>query len=799
MRFNEHGGLGGDRRRSGVLAGLAIAGWLMFSEHRAHAQAPMAAPAVIPNPVSMQRETGVFRLSAATPIVIPANDPGARRAADFFTDLVHRTYGLRLRVQTGAERDAAINFRRTIGIPLADEGYRLAAGPAGITIFASSPAGLLYGGISLWQLIGPGATKEDIGVPAVRIDDAPRFPWRGIMLDSARHYQSPAFIRDFIDWMALHKLNVLHWHLTDDQAWRLEIKKYPRLTSVGAWRVPAGAAARADIDASTGKPRQYGGFYTQQAVREIVAHAAARGVTVVPEIEMPGHASVTLVAYPQLGATTTPPTAVPADWGIYENVYNADDSTFAFLEDVLKEVMALFPGSYLHVGGDEVVKTQWKESPSVQARMKALGISEPAALQVYFTQRIGRFLQTHGRRLVGWDEILEPGLPPSSVVMSWRGIEGALNAAGKGFDTILSPWPTLYFDNRQSDAADEPPGRGRVISVEDVYRFEPMPEKLTPAQQRHVIGLQGNVWTEHIRTEERVGRMTFPRAAAIAELGWSPPARRDWPDFARRLAAQVTRYDALRIPHSDSAFAVRAITTFAATLATVELSTQVKYGDIRYSLDGRDPTAQSPRYQGPLNVPLPGELRAATFAGDARLSLPRIFPLRHELAQRRTSQELKLCSANIDISLEDDAPRQAGANGGGPRAVFLMDINNPCWIFQNAELDAVTGVVAAVGQVPFNFQIGEDVKKITFAKPATAEGELEIHLDACDGEVIARLPLAPAVASNGVTVLPQTALTARPGKHDLCLRFAQRFDQPAVDPIWALDWIQLTGPQSSTR
>ncbi|MEO8102185.1 MAG: family 20 glycosylhydrolase [Betaproteobacteria bacterium] len=773
-----------------LVAGVAFL-FMMFAAQSARAQTP-SAPAIIPNPLVIERGTGTFRLSSVTPIVIPANDRQARRAADYLRDLVQRTHGMRLQVQSGAARDHAINIRPVAGKPLAREAYRLVATPDRVTVSASDPAGLLYGGISLWQLIEPGNATGEAHIAGVSIDDAPRFAWRGLMLDSARHYQSAEFIRHFIDWMALHKLNVLHWHLTDDQAWRLEIRKYPRLTEIGAWRVPARAAAQADIDAATGKPRLTGGFYSQTVVREIVAHAARRGVTIVPEIEMPGHAAATLVAYPRLGASGRAPAAVPADWGIYDSVYNVEDSTFAFLEDVLKEVMALFPGKYLHVGGDEVVKTQWKESPQVQARMKVLGITEPAALQVYFTQRIGRFLQNNGRRLVGWDEILEPGLPPSSVVMSWRGVEGALTAATRGFDTILSPWPTLYFDNRQSAAADELPGRGRVISLENVYRFEPMPDKLTPAQQRHVIGLQGNVWTEHIRLEERVGYMTFPRAAAIAESGWSAPARRDWPDFVRRMAIQVARYDALKIPYADSAFAVQAGIRYAGAQASVELSTQAKYGEIRYSLDGRDPTSQSSRYQGPVTVPLPGELRAAAFAGEARLSRPRVIPLRRELARRLTSHEMTLCSANIDLALEDDASRSG--TGPGPRAVFMLDINNPCWIFPQADLDTVTGIVAAVGQVPFNFQIGEDVNKIKFTKPATPGGELDVHLGQCDGEIIARLPLAPATASNGVTVLPQAMIAPQTGRHDLCLRFAQRFDQPSVDPVWALDWIQLTGP-----
>ncbi len=743
------------------------------------------APAIIPNPSSVVLNNGEFRITDTTFITAPPKDVSAKRIAEYLSTLLWNTHQLKLAVRVAPAQDGAISLVRDKASNN-KEAYRIDAQPKRLTISANGTDGLRHGAITLWQLIDK--SSGNAVVPASIIADAPRFAWRGLMLDSARHFQSPAFVKNYIDWMALHKLNVLHWHLTDDQAWRLEIKKYPRLTSVGAWRVPAGAAAKADIDAATGKPRLYGGFYTQKEVREIVAYATERGITILPEIDMPGHAAATLAAYPKLGATDHPPLVVPADWGIYDYVYNLDDPTFAFLEDVLKEVMALFPGKYIHVGGDEVVKTQWKESPQVQARMRALGISDAAGVPVYFTQRIGRFLQKNGRRLVGWDEVLEPGLPPSSVVMSWRGIEGALNAATKGFDTILSPWPTLYFDNRQSGAVGELPGRGRVISIEDVYKFEPMPEKLTPEQQRHVIGLQGNIWTEHIRTEERVGAMTFPRAAAIAELGWSAPDRRNWPDFVKRLAAQFTRYDALKIPYADSAFAVQAVTRYTPSQAAVELSNQTKYGDIRFTVDGRDPTSKSALYQGPLTVPLPGELRAATFSGDARVSRTRVFALRRELAQRRSSQELRLCSANIDLSLEDDAPVD---NAKGPRAVFLLDINNPCWIFPQAELDSVTGVVAAVGQVPFNFQIGEDVKKIHFATPTTPEGELEVHLGNCDGEIIARLPLAPAVSSNGVTVL-KAPIASRPGKHDLCLRFAQRFSQPAVDPVWALDWVDLT-------
>ena len=745
------------------------------------ASQPVAAsvePAVIPNPASIERQPGAFKLARDTAIVVPPGDAEAGRTAEFLAGLVERARGTRLAVRSGAPRDGAINLVRTTGGEGDRERYSLAVTPRRVTIAAASQAGLVHGATTLWQLMTPGRGA----VPAVRIEDAPRFAWRGLMLDSARHFQSPAYIRQFLDAMAIHKLNVLHWHLTDDQAWRLEIRKYPKLTSVGAWRVPAGDAPRADIDPATGKPRLYGGFYSQREVREIVAYAAERGITVVPEIEMPGHATTAIVAYPTLAAGANPPTVVPADWGIYPHVYNLDDATFGFLEDVLTEVMELFPSRYIHVGGDEVEKAQWRDSTQGQARMKELGVTEPAKLQGYFTQRIARFLEKNGRRLVGWDEILETGLPQGAVVMSWRGIDGALAAAVQGHDTVLAAHPTLYFDNLQRLASDEPPGRGRVVSLEEVYRFEPMPEKLTPEQRRHVLGLQGNIWTEHIRTEERVGHMTFPRAAAVAELGWSAPERRAWRDFTRRLSTQLARYDALKIAHADSAFAPQARTTYldAPAHAQVELSNQAGYGEIRYTTDRSEPTPRSPRYEKPVAVKLPGELRAATFAATLRLSRTRMVPLDLRLAQQRRSQELKLCTEHIALSLEDDAPLKGG------RAAFLVDVQNPCWIFAGAELDGVKAIRASVGQLPFNFQIGDDVKKISFPRPQTAAGELEVRLG-CEGELLARIALEPATVSPVVTALPPVPVKPHTGRHDLCLRFAQG----ALEPFWVLDTIQL--------
>jgi hexosaminidase len=683
----------------------------------AGASQPAAAPALVPAPASLVRLHGSLVLEDGAVLSVSGGD-AALRIARRFAAQVRQIGGLRLRVLGGGEVAGArpsLRFSLDAGTPIsAIDAYSLEIAADEARLVARDARGLGHGSVTLWQLVADaGIERGRVALPALRIDDTPRFAWRGLMLDSARHYQSPEFIERFLDWMALHKLNVLHWHLTDDQAWRLEIRKYPRLTDIGAWRVPAGRAAAANVDPSTGRPRVYGGYYSQDTVRRIVQHAAERGITIVPEIEMPGHATAAIVAYPSLGVDGRVPAAVPADWGIYPNLFNVEDATFAFLEDVLREVMELFPSKYIHVGGDEAVKDQWKASPVVQQRMRERGIADEQALQSYFVQRIGRFLAAKGRRLIGWDEILEGGLATDATVMSWRGTDGALAAAAAGHDAVLAPWPTLYFDNRQGAGVTEPPGRGRVIDLETVYRFDPMPPQLPPEQRRHILGLQGNLWTEHIRTEERVQWMAYPRAAAVAELGWSPPERLDFPDFKRRLADARRWYDALGLEAADTAF--------------------------------RPP----PVAPGPT---------------------------------RRASQELATCADKLVLNLEDDAPL------AGPRAVFLVDIMQPCWIFDDADLSGAGAIVAAVGQFPFNFQIGRDREAIRLGEPATAEGELEVRLDSCDGELIARLPLAPAVANDGVTRLAPAAIRPREGRHDLCLTFTGR----SIDPMWAIDWIELT-------
>jgi len=736
-------------------------------------------PSIIPEPAMMTMREGAFTVTSGTALVCPKNDESCLWVARYVADLVKRSRGLTLEPRSGGDTKGAITFETAPGG--GPESYRLDVTPDGIAISAPTRAGQFYGAITLWQLLTQdGGETSQINLPAVLIEDRPRFAWRGLLLDSVRHFQSVAFVKSFIDAMAIHKLNVLQWHLTDDQGWRIEIKRYPKLTGVGAWRVPAGHAPAHDIDPATGKPRLYGGYYTQDEIRDVVAYAARRNVTIVPEIEMPGHAMAAIVAYPELGSVKNPPKAVSSDWGVFPYLYNADDKTFDFLENVLTEVMGLFPSKYIHIGGDEAVKDQWKASPEIQARMKQLGIKSEDALQGYFTARIGKFLEAHGRRLIGWDEILDGGVPPDATITSWRGIEGAINSAKTGHDAVLSPAPTLYLDNRQAEGADEPPGRGAIVTLKDVYDFDPAPAALTVAQQSHIIGLQANIWTEHIREEKFVDYAAFPRAAALAERAWSPAGANNWSGFLGRMQAELGRYRMLGFDHSLSAFAARIDAAPTAGRATVTLSNQTGFGDIRYTTDGSLPLADSPLYSAPVEVKLPTRVTANVFHDGRALAAPVSEDIDTMSLLYRDNHDLVPCTKNILLSLEDDAPLD------GPRARYLVDIGNPCWMWKNVDLSNVAAIEAGVGQLPFNFQIGADKDKIALLPPKTPDGELEIHRDSCTGELIGDLPLAPAVGNDAVTKLGG-ALTAPQGVHDLCFTFTRK----SVDPIWAVDWVQL--------
>lgn len=738
---------------------------------------------VIPAPLSVATPADPVPTSVSDgeTIFAPRGDAGALQVAHDLSDLAARTRGLALKVAVGEgpASGPAIIIRRQPG--MGEEAYGLDVEQGQARISATGDAGLFYGAVTLWQLLTPDGARGPVTLPAVRIDDRPQFAWRGLMLDSARHFQSPSEVEQLIDWMSLHKLNVLHWHLVDDQGWRLQIRKYPQLTAVGAWRTPPAGSP----DATAGPSARYGGFYTQEQVRAIVAHAAARHITIVPEIEMPGHAVAALLAYPEFGAGEPANPATQTNWGGFPYVYNVDDKTFGFLEDVLTEVMALFPGRYIHIGGDEAAKERWNSTPAAQARLHALGQSDPAALQADFTRRIAGFLDAHGRRLVGWDEVLQGGeLPPNAVVMSWHGVDGALAAAAKGHDAVLAPAPVLYFDNRQAADPREPPGRGFLVTLHDVYSFNPLPAAVTPEAARHLLGLQGNLWTEHIRTFPQLQAMAFPRAAAVAEVAWSAPDRRDWGGFVRRLPAQFSRYAALGLGGDSSAVSVTldAVPAPVAGEATVVLTSQVGLGDLRYTTDGSDPVLTSPLYTEAFQVSLPAQVRAAAYLDGTRLGPVSDRRLDAASIRRRASQQLRLCNDKLALNLE------GAAVSGRPDPAYLINPQDACWIYQAADLTGIQHLTVGFTRLPFNFGLDAGHNSVILHPPRTPGGELEVRQDSCVTDPIAVAAVAPqAVGTHSELSL---SLPARVGRHDLCFTFTSL----GFDPMLAMDWVQLSPP-----
>jgi hexosaminidase len=720
---------------------------------------------LLPMPASVRVQAGSFVFDHAQ---IRALDKGERAAAERLRSLLARTGGPRLAIAANGR----IRFRHDGNVP-GEEAYRLSVTSAGVVVSASTDAGLYYGAETLWQLMASGG--HDAHIPALTIEDHPAFPWRGVMLDSARHMQPVGYVKQLIDRMATEKLNVLHWHLSDDQGWRIQIDRYPRLTSVGAWRQEAGAAG---FDPRSGRPVLYGGYYTKTQIRDVVAFARSRHIAIVPEIDMPGHATAIIAAYPELASTPNPPKTPSPNWGILPNLLNPEDSTFTFIDNVLDEVMALFPGP-IHLGGDEAVKDQWKANPAIQAKIKALGLKDEDALQGWFTARVGAYLAKHGRRMIGWDEILGGQVPANATVMSWHGIDGAVTAAKSGHDAVLAASPILYLDHMQSASGDEPPGRPDIIDWRQFYNFDPTPPALTVAERGHILGLQANLWTEHVRTLDYADRMLWPRAAIVAELGWSN-LKKDWAEFSPRLVEAMQRWR--RMGEGFNVTPLEPLASFGGNdqALTVTLRQPAAIGELRFTTNGTPPSAQSPEYRQPLTLTPGTKLAAQAFEGSSALAQPRHWVIEPELLRTRTASEMELCSNSIALRLEDD-----GATAG-KRLVHWVDIMHPCWIWRRAPLSRVTHISAQVGRVPFNFAIGDDVNKITFRPPATPAGELEVRRDSCEGPVIATVPLEPATHTSGDAEV-SGSIAAQTGVHDLCMTFTQG----GPDPFWVLDRLTL--------
>lgn len=580
---------------------------------------------IIPRPQQVNVSNDApFTLNAKTVISLGTNSQDMKRNANMLASYIEQATGIRPTVGKGKSGTAIV---LTIDKTIANaEGYKLDADAKHIRIAGASAAGVFYGIQTLRKslpLVNGKASK--VSIPAVHIADAPRFAYRGTHLDVSRHFVTADSVRQFIDMLALHNINRFHWHLTDDQGWRIEIKKYPLLTQIGSKR------AQTVIGHNSGKydGKPYSGFYTQKQIRDIVKYAADRYITIVPEIDLPGHMQAALAAYPDMGCTGGP-YEVWQKWGVSDNVLCAgNDKTLTFIDNVLKEITQLFPSKYIHVGGDECPKTQWQKCPKCQARIKALnleakdGHSAEERLQSYIITHASNYLKSLGRNTIGWDEILEGGLAEGATVMSWRGESGGIAAAKQHHDVVMTPNSYLYFDYYQSlDKANEPLAIGGYLPLETVYSYEPMPKELTADEARHIIGVQANIWTEYMPTFKQMQYMALPRLAALSEVQWSQPALKDYTSFTNRLTEFTHLYNRLGYNyakhlynvaiHVDSDNKWREILIHMTTAGNAE---------IRYTLDGTEPTANSTLYTGATVLQKSAKIRAAAFRDGKRSSV----------------------------------------------------------------------------------------------------------------------------------------------------------------------------------
>lgn len=580
---------------------------------------------IIPRPQQVKVSNDApFTLSAKTVISLGTNSQDMKRNANMLASYIEQATGIRPAVGKSKNGTAIV---LTIDKTIANaEGYKLDADAKQIRIAGASAAGVFYGIQTLRKslpLVNGKASK--VSIPAVHIADAPRFAYRGTHLDVSRHFVTADSVRQFIDMLALHNINRFHWHLTDDQGWRIEIKKYPLLTQIGSKR------AQTVIGHNSGKydGKPYSGFYTQKQIRDIVKHAADRYISIVPEIDLPGHMQAALAAYPDMGCTGGP-YEVWQKWGVSDNVLCAgNDKTLTFIDNVLKEITQLFPSKYIHVGGDECPKTQWQKCPKCQARIKALnleakdGHSAEERLQSYIITHASNYLKSLGRNTIGWDEILEGGLAEGATVMSWRGESGGIAAAKQHHDVVMTPNSYLYFDYYQSlDKANEPLAIGGYLPLETVYSYEPMPKELTADEARHIIGVQANIWTEYMPTFKQMQYMALPRLAALSEVQWSQPALKDYTSFTNRLTEFTHLYDRLGYNYAKHLYnvAIHVDSDNKWREILIHMTTAGK-AEIRYTLDGTEPTVNSTLYTGAIVLQKSAKIRAAAFRDGKRSSV----------------------------------------------------------------------------------------------------------------------------------------------------------------------------------
>lgn len=567
---------------------------------------------VVPLPQAIQVSEGTpFVLDEDVCILYPKENADMKRNAEFLAQYVKESTGKELKIQGGSEGENAIVLK--LGLKSDNpEAYQLKVGAEGVVISAPTEAGVFYGIQTLRKSL-PVVQNAKIVLPQVVVNDQPRFGYRGMMLDVSRHFFALDSIKRYIDLLSLHNINRFHWHLSDDQGWRIEIKKYPELTKIGSKRT--GTVIGHNTGKYDGIP--YGGFFTQEEAREVVAYAKDRYITVIPEIDMPGHMQAALTAYPELGCTGGP-YEVWRMWGVSDNVLCAgNDKTLKFIEGVLSEIIEIFPSEYIHVGGDECPKTKWKTCPKCQAKIKALKLkggkhSAEERLQSYFIAHAEKFLNGHGRQIIGWDEILEGGLAPNATVMSWRGMEGGTEAARTGHQAIMVPTSYLYFDYYQAkDTKNEPMAIGGYVPIEKVYSFEPVPAALKEEEKKFIIGTQANLWTEYITSFRQVEYMVLPRMDALSEVQWTYPDKKDYQDFLSRMPKMFAIYDQYGFNYAKHLLGVHVEYLPDVQAKTVGVKLSAMYGaEIRYTLDGSEPTAESLVYNEPLEIKEDCTLRA---------------------------------------------------------------------------------------------------------------------------------------------------------------------------------------------
>lgn len=556
---------------------------------------------IIPAPVSLKKSTGTFLLSIET--VFEADAP-SNKSITFLAAYLTANWGAH-KIET-IDNSVTNNVLKLTSVgaeTLPEGGYHLSIKPNGITIIGKG-AGLFYGVQTLIQLMPEKATVAKL--PCVEIDDYPRFGYRGLHLDVSRHFFSVDFIKKYIDLMAAYKLNNFHWHLTDDQGWRIEIKKYPRLTDVGSKRARTLIGNYHDFYPQQYDNEPYGGYYTQDEVKDVVKYASDRFINVVPEIEMPGHSEAAVAAYPALSCDPNSTYKVAESWGGFPDIYSPTEYTFGFMEDVLTEVMALFPSKYIHIGGDEVDKTAWHKSAFCQKLIKKLKLKNEEGIQSYFIQRIEKFVNSKGRSIIGWDEILQGGLAPNATVMSWTGESGGIAAAQQHHNVIMTPGAWVYFDHAQANTYMEPLSIGGYAPLQKVYSYNPMPAALTPDQQKYIMGVQANIWTEYIATGDKVEYMLLPRLLALSEIAWTPVANKNYNDFAKiRVPVHLGKLDAQGYNYRVATAEGAADTIMTGNTFRIELKCPVEGAKIYYTIDGYTPRETDLEYKQPINILVP--------------------------------------------------------------------------------------------------------------------------------------------------------------------------------------------------